>query len=60
METVVVNKIVDQLKELPYEMQWRVFEFTRTLAVSVPRGIPGQQLLRFAGTITSDDLKLIS
>jgi hypothetical protein len=40
-------------------MQWRVFEFTRALAVSVPRGVPGSQLLRFSGTIPPDDLQLI-
>jgi len=57
--TTLVDKVVDQLKTLPYEMQWRVFEFTRALAVSVPRGVPGPQLLRFAGAIPLDDLQLM-
>lgn len=57
--TTLVDKVVDQLKTLPYEMQWRVFEFTRALAMSVPRGVPGPQLLRFAGAISLDDLQLM-
>ncbi len=57
--TTLVDKVVDQLKTLPYEMQWRVFEFTRALAISVPRGVPGLQLLRFAGAIPLDDLQLM-
>jgi hypothetical protein len=59
MNTHVVEKVVEQLQGLPYELQWRVFEFTRSLAVSTPRGIPGQQLLGFAGAIPSDDLQLM-
>lgn len=55
----LVDKVVEQLKTLPYEMQWRVFEFTRALATSAPRGVPGLQLLRFAGTIPLDDLQLM-
>ena len=59
MDTLITDQVIDQLKVLPYESQWRVLEFTRTLAVSVPRGISGQQLLRFAGVIPLDDLQLM-
>ena len=59
MDTLVVNKVVEQLKVLPYELQWRVFEFTRALVVSIPHGVPGQQLLQFAGAIPLDDLQLM-
>jgi len=59
MNTLIVNKVVDQLKALPYELQWRVFEFTRALAVSAPHGVPGRQLITFAGKILLDDLKLM-
>ena len=40
-------------------MQWRVLEFTRALVVSTPRGVPGLQLLRFAGAIPLDDILLM-
>jgi hypothetical protein len=58
MDTLV-DKVVEQLKTLPYELQWRVFEFTRALADPAPQGIPGQQLLRFTGAIPSEDLRLM-
>ncbi|MGB9753740.1 hypothetical protein [Roseiflexus castenholzii] len=56
MSTMVIDEILDQLKFLPYELQWRVLEFTRALALSVPRGVPGHRLLRFAGAIPLDDV----
>jgi len=59
MNTLVVDKVAEQLKALPYELQWRVLEFTRALAVSIPHGVPGQQLLQFAGAIPLDDLQLM-
>jgi len=59
MSTPVVDKVVEQLQGLPYELQWRVLEFTRALAVSIPRGLPGRQLLRFAGAIPSNDLQIM-
>ena len=59
MNTPVMDKVIEQLQTLPYELQWRVLEFTRALAVSIPHGIPGRQLLEFAGTIPSDDLQLM-
>ena len=59
MSTVIMDKVIEQLRVLPYESQWRVFEFTRALAVSIPHGVPGYQLLRFAGSIPLDDLQLM-
>jgi len=57
--STVIEKIVEQLRDLPYELQWRVLEFARALAFSVPRGVPGKQLLRFAGTIPLSDVELM-
>ncbi|RMI26806.1 MAG: hypothetical protein D6681_00760 [Calditrichaeota bacterium] len=59
MSSHVIEKVIEELRALPYELQRRVFEFTRALALSVPRGVPGKQLLRFAGTISQDDLQLM-
>jgi hypothetical protein len=55
--TPIVDKVIEQLKELPSDMQWRVLEFTRMLAASAPRGVPGTQMLRFAGAIPPDELQ---
>jgi hypothetical protein len=59
METPIIEKVIEQLKALPQELQWRVLEFTRALALSTPHGVPGLQLLRFAGAIPLDDVTLI-
>jgi hypothetical protein len=57
MDISVVEKVIEQMKNLPQELQWRVLEFTRALAVSTPQGISGNQLLRFAGSIPKADVK---
>lgn len=59
MSAPIVDKIAEQLKVLPYESQWRVLEFTQALAAASPRGVPGSQLLPFAGVIPPDDLQLM-
>jgi hypothetical protein len=59
MDTPIVDKVIEQLKALPQELQWRVLEFTRALAQSTPRGVPGRQLLHLAGTISPEDAELM-
>ena len=59
MDTPIIDKVIEQLKALPHELQWRVLEFTRALTLSTPRGVPGRQLLRFSGTVSSDDAQLM-
>ncbi|MGB3459425.1 MAG: hypothetical protein WBB08_09065 [Halobacteriota archaeon] len=51
-------EIVKQLDYLPTELQRHVLDFVRTL--SRPKGVPGKQLLHFAGTIGEDDLQAMS
>ena len=60
MDMPIVEKVIEQLKALPQELQRRVLEFTRALAESTPRGVPGRQLWRFAGAIPRDDIRLMS
>ena len=57
MNTPIVKEVVDQLRTLPYELQQRVLEFARALAQSPLRGVPGKQLLRFAGAIPRDEVQ---
>jgi len=59
MDISIVEKVVEQLEALPQELQWRVLEFTRALAVSTPYGVSGVQLLRFAGTISQEDVNVM-
>jgi hypothetical protein len=59
MKTSIVEKVIEQLQFLPQELQWRVLEFTRTLAASNPHGVAGAQLLRFAGAIPMNDIQVM-
>ena len=59
MNAPVIEKVIEQLQTLPTEMQWRVLAFTRALAQTAPQGVPGRKLLRFAGTIPLEDVRLM-
>lgn len=59
MTTPIVDDVVKQMAGLPQELQWRVLEFTRSLAISTPRGVSGKELLRFAGAISANDTVLM-
>jgi hypothetical protein len=56
----VRGEIIEQLDALPYELQRRVLDFARALTLSAPKGVPGKQLLHFAGLIQSDDLQVMA
>lgn len=51
------KEILSQLDSLPHELQQQVLEYIRSLSLKLPKGIPGKQILKFAGTISSSDLK---
>jgi hypothetical protein len=59
LNDTLVTQVVEKLSRLPAELQQKVLEFVETLTVSDQRGIPGRQLLRFAGTIPLEDLQLM-
>lgn len=48
--------ILDQLPYLEFEQQKQVLDFIRALVLTRKRGVPGRDLLRFAGTICAEDL----
>jgi hypothetical protein len=55
----LIDQVIEQLRTLPRDLQMRVYEFTRSLVASYPRGTAGRQLLRFAGTVPPDELQLM-
>lgn len=58
--SAIEKEILSQLSKLAVEQQKLVLNFARTLALATPIGTPGKELLRFAGTIELDDLKLMT
>ncbi|MBW6521832.1 MAG: hypothetical protein K0A99_12630 [Desulfoarculaceae bacterium] len=59
LNVTVKKQIINQMGLLDYEHQRRVLDFARALVVTCPKGVPGKQLLSFAGTIPADDLKVM-
>ena len=60
MDESVRTRLLEQIESIPHDDQQRVLEFARALAMSVLEGVPGKDLLRFAGAVPADDLQLIA
>ena len=54
----IQNELVAMLGQLPLAQQQQVLAFARSLSRDVPSGLPGDQILRFAGTLTAEDAVL--
>ena len=48
------------MEKLPVEKQREVLEYARTLASGQIKGVPGRDLLKYAGTIEESDLDAMS
>ena len=55
--SVITQQVIKQLDQLPFELQRKVLDFARALALSLPEGTPGKQLLRFAGIMEPGDIQ---
>jgi hypothetical protein len=53
------QEILKEIDRLPPELQQRVLEFARTLNPSLPDGMSGKELLRFAGILTPEEAELM-
>ena len=59
MSNTIKAKVIEQLETLPENLQRQVLEFIRALQTFARRGVPGERLLQFAGTVPLDDLELM-
>ena len=57
---ILEQELHQQLAHLPLGQQRQVLDFARALVVAQPRGRSGQELLRFAGAMESEDITIIS
>jgi hypothetical protein len=54
----ITEELIKQLDHLPLELQKKVLEFAKALSVTtMPKGIAGRQLLKFAGIMDQDSAK---
>ena len=58
--SIIAKQIIRQLDQLPLDLQQQVLNFTQELALSLPKGVPGKQLLHFTGLIEPDDIQAMS
>ncbi|MGA2069287.1 MAG: hypothetical protein ABSG86_30330 [Thermoguttaceae bacterium] len=54
-DTEVRSALLKQLDCLPPAEQQQVLRFARSLAEAPRKGVPGERLLRFAGTMTHEE-----
>lgn len=59
MSSAITTEVIEQLETLPENLQRQVLKFVQALQMFARRGIPGKQLLQFAGSIPLDDLELM-
>ncbi|MGD1910860.1 MAG: hypothetical protein ACFB2X_08400 [Rivularia sp. (in: cyanobacteria)] len=59
MNTSIIDELIEQVKTMPQQQQSQVLDFARKLVKTEIKGTPGQQLLRFAGSIPADELQLM-
>ena len=57
MKDSIVTQVVEQLQELPENLQRQVLDFVYRLKAASMKDMPGSQLLQFAGSISPQDLK---
>jgi hypothetical protein len=53
----VQTQLIAQLDRLPLPKQQSVLEYARSLSDPPRKGVPGDTLLRFAGTFTGEEAK---
>ena len=59
MSSTTYNLITRQLENLPEEMQKKVLKYVKNLQKDSLKGVSGNQLIKFAGCISSDDLEMM-
>ncbi|GMV93182.1 MAG: hypothetical protein AMXMBFR82_29600 [Candidatus Hydrogenedentota bacterium] len=59
MNGAIRSKVIERLDTLPEDLQRKVLAYVQTLQSEERRGVSGDLLLMFAGTIPQDDLLLM-
>ena len=52
MERMIIDEVVEQLSTMPVNLQRQVLDFVHSLRIPTVRGVPGDSLARFAGSVT--------
>lgn len=55
----IEKELLKEFNRLPLEFQKKVLEFARVLNATTPKGKPGKDLLKYAGSIDQSSLKMM-
>lgn len=55
--STIEEELLRQFNQLPLEFQKKVLEFAKVLNATIPKGKPGKDLLKYAGSIDQNSLK---
>ena len=59
METSILREIIEQVRILPDNMQYKVLSIIKDLRTQTQQGAPGLALLQFSGSIPAQDIDKI-
>ncbi len=60
MNSEIISEAAAQMAILPYNLQEKALKFIQELTFPEKSGVPGRNLLKYAGFIPLDDLKIMS
>lgn len=60
MDNNIIPEVVDHIKHLPHNLQRQVLNYVKELKKIHETEVHGEHLLRFAGSISAEDLKIMS
>jgi hypothetical protein len=55
MDSSLQQELLKEMEQLSPTVQRRVLDFARALAEATPEGVPGDELLQFAGIMTPSE-----
>jgi len=59
MNSEIISEAATQMANLPYNLQKRALNYIKGLTLSDKNGVPGRNLLQYAGFIPPDDLNIM-
>ncbi len=60
MDNLLIPEVIDSMNYLPYNLQKEVLSYVKKLKKNYESGVSGKSLLHFAGSISAEDLKIMS
>jgi len=59
-DSTLRDRIMEEVSGLPPPLQQRVLDFVKTLARTTANGVPGKDLVRFAGVLLPEEIAAIA